>query len=64
MKEIVIYEFQLKDIEEALRITSNIHNSSQGLTCHDRCVMNALQYTKNALAGNKDIIVQHGKNKI
>ena len=32
MKEITIYEFQLKTIIEALRITSNIHNSSKGET--------------------------------
>ena len=46
MKEITIYEFQLKTIIEALRITSNIHNSSKGKTCHDRQVRQALEFAK------------------
>ena len=59
MNEIVIYEFQLKTIIEALRITSNIHNSKEGKTCHDRQVRQAYQYAKNALACNKDIEVNY-----
>lgn len=62
MKEIAIYEFQLEQILDALRITSNIHESSKGLTCHDRQVRNAYLYAKNALEGKKDIQVRHGKN--
>jgi hypothetical protein len=65
MEEITIYKFQLENIIEALRITSNIHKSSNGVTCHDRQVRSALQYAKNALDGNKDIEVDYmtGKNK-
>lgn len=54
MEEITIYKFQLETILEALRITSNIHNSSAGETCHDRQVRQAYQFAKNALEGKKD----------
>lgn len=59
MKEIIIYEFQLKNIIDALRITSNIHNSSKGETSHDRQVRQALEQAKNALAGEKDKEVKY-----
>lgn len=54
MEEITIYKFQLETMVEALRITSNIHESSKGKTCHDRQVRQALQYGKNALEGKKE----------
>ena len=38
MKEITIYKFQLDVIINALRITSNIHQSQKGVTSHDRQV--------------------------
>jgi hypothetical protein len=63
MEEITIYKFQLENILEALRITSNIHKCSQGITCHDRCVRDAYLYAKNALEGNKETIVRFGKNQ-
>jgi hypothetical protein len=59
MEEVTIYKFQLETIIEALRITSNIHNSSKGETCHDRQVRQAWQYAKNALKGKKDVIVSY-----
>ena len=59
MKEIKIYEFQLKEIIEALRITSNIHNCSKGKTCHDRMVNKAMKMAKNALDGKIDTHVPH-----
>jgi len=59
MEEITIYEFQLKVIIEALRITSNIHHSSKGETCHDRQVRQAYEYAKNALANEKDKEVRY-----
>jgi hypothetical protein len=55
MEDILIYKFQLERIVEALRITSNIHDSSKGVTCHDRQVRQAYQYAKNALEGKRDI---------
>jgi len=54
MEEITIYKFQLERIIEALRITSNIHNSSKGVTCHDRQVRQAYAFAKNALEKQKD----------
>jgi hypothetical protein len=61
MEEITIYKFQLETIIEALRITSKIHNSSEGKTCHDRQVRQAYQYAKNALKGEKDVEVNYMK---
>jgi hypothetical protein len=65
MEEITIYKFQLENIIEALRITSNIHECSKLETSHDRQVRSALQYAKNALRGEKDIEVNYmtGENK-
>jgi len=60
MEEITIYKFQLETILEALRITSNIHNSSEGKTCHDRKVKQAYEYAKNALNKEKDKTVKYG----
>lgn len=59
MEEITIYKFQLETIIEALRITSNIHDSSRGETCHDRQVRQAYEYAKNALKGEKDVEVRY-----
>jgi hypothetical protein len=63
MEEITIYKFQLESILEALRITSNIHKSSQGITCHDRQVRQAYQYAKNALKGKKNTKVNYISRK-
>lgn len=54
MRKVKIYEFQLKAIKEALRISARIHNSKEGVTCHDRQVRQSLQYAENALEGNID----------
>ena len=51
MKEVVIYEYQLNAILEALRVTSCIHNSTKGVTCHDRMVRQAYKFAENALNG-------------
>ena len=59
MEEITIYKFQLETIIEALRITSNIHDSHKGETCHDRQVRQAYEFAKNALANEKDKIVKY-----
>lgn len=61
MKEIVIYEFQLKEIVNALRLTSNLHQSSKGDTAFNRQVRQAYQYAENALAEQKDIKVDYIK---
>jgi len=63
MKEIVIYEYQLKSIFEALRVTSNIHKSNEGKTCHDRMVRQAYKFAENALNGEykKEVSYINGK---
>lgn len=60
MKKLEIYEFQLKAIKEALRVTANIHGSRKPITCHDRMVKQAEQYAENALKGEIDTIVRYG----
>ncbi len=54
MEEIIIYKYQLKEIIDALRITSNIHNSSERKTSHDRSVTKSLEIARNCLNGEKD----------
>lgn len=61
MEEIIIYEFQLKVIIDALRLTSNLHNCKEGKTCYARQVRQAYEYAKNALEGNKDTEVSYIK---
>ena len=46
MEKVTIYKFQLETILEALRITSNIHNCSEGKTCFDRQVRQAYEYSE------------------
>jgi hypothetical protein len=59
MEEKTIYEFQLRVIVDALRLTSRIHESSKGETSYDRQVRQAYEYAKNALANEKDKEVKY-----
>lgn len=63
MKKIEIYEFQLKNIQDALRVTANIHGSrdknKEGRTCHDRMVTQAEKYADNAMDGKIDERVKY-----
>ena len=65
MKKIEIYEFQLKTIKDALRLTANIYKCRKGETCFDRQVRQAEKYSVNALNGEIDIRVNYitGKNE-
>ena len=55
MKEIVIYEYQLKDIQNALRLTKNIYvDGKKCRSCYDRMVIQAKKFAENALEGKKD----------
>ena len=56
MEEITIYEFQLKTIIEALRLTKNIYvnNKDGSETGYDRQVKQAYLFAENALKGEKD----------
>lgn len=63
MEKVEIYRFQLEEIIDALRMTANIHGSrnpsKEGQTCHDRTVVKAEKFAKNALEGNIDREVSH-----
>lgn len=54
MKELKIYEFQAKQIEDTLRMVSNVLESKSKETCLDRDVMQSWQMIKNVLAGKID----------
>ena len=54
MKELTIYEFQAKEIEDALRLVSNLLGSISRKTSMDRSVMVAQEYIKNVLKENID----------
>lgn len=64
MKKVTIYEFQLKEILEALRITKRIRGEGEVESAYDRVVNQAYRYAENALNGDKDIRVSFGKNKV
>ncbi len=63
MEEITIYKFQLQNIIDALRITSNLHHCSEGKTSYDRQVRQAYEQAKNAMNVSKDIQVPYTKLK-
>ena len=47
MKELKIYEFQAKDIEDTLRLVSNLHHSNKEETCLDRMIMKSTKFIDN-----------------
>lgn len=59
MKEVVIYEFQLEAIRNALRLVANVYDCRNNETCMDRMVTQAEQYAINALNGEKDKYVKY-----
>lgn len=60
MEEITIYRFQLKAIEEALRVVANTYKCREQVTCLDRMVAQAEKFAQNALNGEKDKEVHYG----
>lgn len=54
MKKLLIYEFQLAEIIDALRLASRALNSQSKETAMDRTIIVAKQYAENALAENID----------
>ena len=63
MKEITIYEYQLKVIHDALRLTCNLHNSQEGKTSFDRQVRQAFEFANNALKGDYKATVSYTTGK-
>lgn len=52
MKELTIYEFQAKQIEDTLRLFARVLDSKSKKTSIDRDVMQSWQMIKNVLAGD------------
>jgi len=53
-KMIQIPEWQMKEIEDTLRLANNIHHSQKRETCFDRCVCKAWDFAKKALEINEN----------
>lgn len=49
MKELIIYEYQAKQIEDTLRIVARVLESQSKKTCLDRDVMQSWGMIKNIL---------------
>lgn len=58
-KKVEIYEWQLKNIQNALRMASNIHESHKKKTCFDRNITQAKKFAENALEGKIDERVEY-----
>lgn len=54
MNKLIIYEYQLKEIADALRLAARTLNSQSKETAMDRTIMVAKQYVENALVQNID----------
>lgn len=54
MKELKIYEFQAKQIENTFRLVARLLESKSKKTCLDRDVMQSWSMIKNILEGNPD----------
>ncbi len=54
MNKLIIYEYQLKEIADALRLAARTLNSQSKETAIDRTIMVAKQYAENALVQNID----------
>ena len=54
MEELIIYEFQAKQIEDTFRIIANLHQSYSKKTSLDRDVMQSWEMIKNVLDKNID----------
>lgn len=54
MKELKIYEYQAKTIEDALRLAARQLDSHGNKTCMDRTIMQAYGMIQNILAGKPE----------
>lgn len=54
MKELKIYEFQAKQIENTLRLVARVLESKSKITCVDRDVMQSWEMIKNVMAERID----------
>ena len=58
MEELVIYEYQAKAIEEALRVVSRLHKSEKKDTCMNRDITYALNTIRNVIDKNPQRTVE------
>ena len=58
MKELKIYEFQAKQIEDTFRMVANALESHEKKTCIDRDIMQSWEMIKNVLLGKIDTLVK------
>lgn len=61
MKEIVIYEYQLKAIRDALTLIANTYECREQKSCLHRMLIQAERFAENALNGDKDKHPVYGK---
>lgn len=54
MEKLTIYQFQAEQIENTLRLVSNLLKSQNKTTCLDRDIMQSWQMVKNVIEGNPD----------
>lgn len=54
MKELKIYEYQAKQIEDTLRLCANRLKSHDKKTCLDRDIIQSHEFIKNVLQGEPD----------
>jgi hypothetical protein len=57
MKELKIYEFQAKQIEDTFRLVANRLKSSSKETSLDRDIMQSWEMIKNVISENVDVHV-------
>lgn len=50
MKELMIYEYQAKEIQDALRIAIRVLDSRKKETCLDRSLMRAKEYIDDVIS--------------
>ena len=58
MKELKIYEFQAKEIEDTFRMIANLLESKSKKTCLDRDIMQSWEMIKNVLKEQPDTRVK------
>jgi len=63
MKEHIIYEFQIKQILDALRLTANYNDCRSRKSCFDRDVMDSIEILNNVMNDEPQKRVNRYKSK-
>lgn len=59
MEKVVLYKYQLEEIQDALRMVMMLRKSIKNETCLDRTVKRAKKYAENALNDKININVDY-----